>query len=48
MLVIRELRQHLGRARGLDLWTVQTVNPDGVAARTRRNARGVDLNRNFS
>jgi protein MpaA len=31
----------------LDLWIVPELNPDGVALGTRKNAHGVDLNRNF-
>ncbi|MEA2218282.1 MAG: murein peptide amidase, partial [Solirubrobacteraceae bacterium] len=30
-----------------DLWLIDDLNPDGVAAATRQNAAGVDLNRNF-
>jgi murein peptide amidase A len=30
-----------------DLWIVTDLNPDGTAAGTRRNAHGVELNRNF-
>jgi len=45
-LILQALRT--GRpVRGIDLWVVPTYNPDGLARGTRKNAHGVDLNRNF-
>ena len=33
--------------RGVHLWVIDTINPDGDALRQRGNAHGVDLNRNW-
>jgi murein peptide amidase A len=46
-VVARLRRHHAGRLDEVEMWTITTVNPDGVAAHTRKNAHGVDLNRNF-
>ena len=44
--ILRTLRD--GRTvHGIDLWVVPSYNPDGLTRGTRRNAHGVDLNRNY-
>ena len=44
--ILRNLRD--GRPIvGADVWVVPVMNPDGVRRHRRRNAHGVDLNRNF-
>ena len=43
----RAVRRQAAAFAGTQLWAIATVNPDGLKARTRKNARGVDLNRNF-
>ena len=44
--IIDELRS-LGAPDGVELWLVESMNPDGQAAGDRHNAHHVDLNRNF-
>lgn len=44
--VVDKVRR-LTPAAGTAIWTIRTMNPDGEALHTRRNANKVDLNRNF-
>ena len=44
---VTRLLRNVRAPRGVELWIVDDLNPDGTAAGTRQNANGVDLNRNF-
>jgi murein peptide amidase A len=48
--IVRALKrraQDAAALAGTQLWVIDSVNPDGLKAHTRKNAHGVDLNRNF-
>jgi protein MpaA len=51
LAIIRAIKRRASHGasslQGTQLWAIQTVNPDGLNAHTRKNAHGVDLNRNF-
>jgi murein peptide amidase A len=44
--VVKRLRR-MKIPNDVAIWTIRSINPDGAAAGTRQNSRGVDLNRNF-
>jgi protein MpaA len=46
--LITQLIRTMPTPPGIDLWLIDSINPDGQAAGTRENANGVDLNRNVS
>ena len=46
-MIAAYLRNH-GSIPGVDLWVLDTVNPDGWRRQMRTNLHGVDINRNFA
>jgi len=46
-LLIADALQQSVVPKGIDLWVIPTMNPDGTALDQRGNANQVDLNRNF-
>jgi protein MpaA len=45
--IVKRLLRRPNEPTGAEIWIVKSVNPDGAQAGTRKNARGIDLNRNF-
>jgi protein MpaA len=45
---ITQLIRTMPTPPGIDLWIIDSINPDGQFNDTRENANGVDLNRNVS
>ena len=45
---ITQLIRTMPTPPGIDLWIIDSINPDGQFHNTRENANGVDLNRNVS
>ncbi|MEO8263969.1 MAG: M14 family zinc carboxypeptidase [Ilumatobacteraceae bacterium] len=45
---ITQMIRAMPTPKGIDLWIIDSINPDGQAADIRYNANGVDLNRNVS
>lgn len=46
-LLITDALQESSIPKGIDLWIIPSMNPDGTALDRRGNANRVDLNRNF-
>lgn len=46
-IAVARALEHVHTPNGVALWVIPVLNADGVAADTRQNAHGVDLNRNF-
>jgi protein MpaA len=47
VVVARSILARAARLKGVNLWVIPTMNPDGDANHTRQNAHHVDLNRNW-
>jgi murein peptide amidase A len=45
--IVDRIEGRAAELQGLQLWVIPSVNPDGARADARKNAHGVDLNRNF-
>ena len=45
--VVQYIRDQATIPDNLDVWVIESINPDGVVANSHVNGSGVDLNRNF-